>query len=93
MLLWKKNGNQSIFFMLQIFYILLVWIFIKEIFILSFVRIIVNDNICKRNTSLHIIYFPYVQISVNITEDIFRIDGNLQHTCRGVNDYIEFMFC
>jgi len=65
----------------------------KKSFIVSFVRIIAHDIICKRNTSLQVNYFSYLQICVNIFEDIFCIDGNLQYTCKGVNDYIEWVFC
>jgi len=41
----------------------------KEKFLLSFVLIIVHENICKKYFSLHANYFSYVQICVNVTED------------------------
>jgi hypothetical protein len=54
----------------------------KEIFILSYVRIVVKDNICKNDPSLQVIYFPYVQICVNIIEDGLSMYRNLQYTCK-----------
>ena len=65
----------------------------KERFICSFVLIMVHDTICKTDASSQVKYFPYLQICVNITEDGRSIDRNLQYTCKGVNNYIQFMFC
>jgi hypothetical protein len=65
----------------------------KERFIISFDLITIHDNICKKDASLHVNYFPYVQICVNIPEDGLSVDRNMQYTCEGVKDNVEFMFC
>jgi len=63
----------------------------KEMFVLSYVLIIVHD-ICRTDASLRGNYFPYVKSCVNITEDGFSIDRKMQYTFKGVNYCMEFMF-
>jgi hypothetical protein len=64
----------------------------NEMFTLSFVLITVHYNIYKVDTSLHFNNFPYVQISVNVTEDFL----SKTETCGirlSIDYYMEFMFC
>ena len=64
----------------------------KKKFKLTFVIIIVHDNISKKMPPYMLITF-YVQVCINITEDGLSIDRKLQYKHKGVSDYIEFMFC